>query len=223
MREKASIWLCTALALLCVLCSGCGTSGGPASICDGQRPVTVIIPTVANLGGYVGPDLYNDAIRGEVRRMLGIVGKNPAEAGLLNIDMQLLDPMGDGPDGKWGDLPGSGSVHAAFQGQFMSFNVEYWDAACPGDKPDMRHISHEALHNVLIVWFNLGGHPDRFTLDGVAYTADQLLMSDARWPMRVAKGAWRIATPWVTRKAGSGFREVVNGELHTGGFGEGAE
>ena len=206
------------LAALCLASLLLGCSSSRRGLCGEGGTQSVTIPGDGRFGNYVGPPQYNQAIRKEMRRQFPIIKRDPDLAGYFNVEVILIEPVRVNDDGRLGTMPNGSLLHAQWQGAFQSFDVTFWFAACPDDAPYLPHVSHEVGHLTLVVFGNVGGHPTEFEIDGIEYTSERLLLSDARWPMRVARGTWRILTPWKVRTVGDGFRDAVNGKPHVGGF-----
>jgi hypothetical protein len=133
----------------------------------------------------------------EIRRLAPAIGI-PVERA-LSVKVAAIHECpesGRNGDGSYtcGDCPGTGDgcVHAWFRGAPGSKRAEYLFAT-----PEVRDgcISHEVMHELLVVWYGIGGHPARVEItrldNGARMSFRPADIIGWRWPSLVN---WALPT-----------------------------
>jgi hypothetical protein len=142
----------------------------------------------------------DDSIRGwimairerELTRMAPLVGV-PVET-LLKTEVKkihLCQETNRSKDGSYScdeACTKSGCVHAWFLGRFMVYSCEYLFVIPNIAEPI---IAHEAMHEILVIHYNIGGHPESVTVNrldnGRKLTFKPRDVIQGRWPMSPVK------------------------------------
>lgn len=127
----------------------------------------------------------------EIRRMAPSIGIPVEKALSVRVDkIHECNESGRNSDGSYtcGDCPGTGSdcVHAWFRGAHGNRRVEYLFAT-----PEVKDgtIAHEVMHELLVVWYGIGGHPTRVEVtrldNGKRFSFRPADVIGWRWPSLV--------------------------------------
>lgn len=175
--------------------------------------IFILIPCLAfGMGGGKKPS--SDEQRFHARRSEEIKRQAPkcgipVEAALkVKASVRFCQESGRNGDGSWvcGDCPATGSdcVHGWFRGSNGAKSVEYLFAL-----PDLRDgtIAHEVHHELMVVWYGIGGHPARSTVtrldNGQRLTIRHGEVIGWRWPSLVnwaLPEQYEIETSWGSIK-----------------------